>query len=231
MTAFIAYLRISTQKQQMSGLGREAQEEAVRGFIGAGDKLLATYTEIESGTNCDRPALKGALDRCRLTGATLLVAKWDRLSRNVAFLSRLMESDVPLVAADNPHATRFTLHILAAVAEHEADAISKRTIAALAAAKRRGTILGGFKGRQLTAAERAKGTALRVSKARARAGQVATVVEELRLEGSRTFREIALELNQRGVLAPRGGRWAAAQVRATLLQATSSGARKGYLPV
>ena len=189
----------------------------MRNFIGAGDTLLATYTEIESGKNCDRPQLKAALDRCRLTGATLLVAKWDRLSRNVAFLSRLMESDVPLVAADNPHATRFTLHILAAVAEHEAEAISKRTTAALAAAKRRGTTLGGFKGRHLTAAERAQGTAVRVAKAKARASQVAPVIEELRTSGARTLRELASGLNERGILAPRGGLWAAAQVRATLV--------------
>lgn len=177
MTAFIAYLRLSTRKQNLSGLGEAAQKEAVRRFVGVKDTLLATYTEIESGKNCNRPQLRAALDRCRLTGATLLVAKWDRLSRNVAFLSRLMESDVPLVAADNPHATRFTLHILAAVAEHEADAISKRTKAALAAARRRGTILGGFKGRHLTAAERAQGTAVRVAKAKDRASQVAPVID------------------------------------------------------
>jgi DNA invertase Pin-like site-specific DNA recombinase len=217
MTAFIAYLRVSTQKQGDSGLGLEAQKDAVRRFITTGDVLLATFTEIESGKNCNRPQLKQAIDRCRLTGATLLVAKWDRLSRNVAFLSRLMESDVPLLAADNPHATRFTLHILAAVAEHEAEAISKRTKAALAAAKARGQKLGGWRGRHLTHIDRRLGTAVRVAKAKARATQVAPVIGELRNSGARTLQALASGLNERCILAPRGGRWAASQVRATLL--------------
>jgi DNA invertase Pin-like site-specific DNA recombinase len=217
MTAFIAYLRVSTQKQGDSGLGLDAQKEAVRLFLGKSDLLQATFTEVESGKNCNRPQLKAAIDRCRLTGATLLVAKWDRLSRNVAFLSKLMETDVSLVAADNPHATRFTLHILAAVAEHEADAISKRTKAALAAAKARGKKLGGWRGRHLTRAERRLGTAVRVAKAKTRAAQVAPVIDELRTSGARTLRELASGLNERGILASRGGRWSASQVRATLL--------------
>jgi DNA invertase Pin-like site-specific DNA recombinase len=217
MTAFIAYLRVSTQKQGQSGLGLDAQKEVVRRFLGRCDTLLATFTEVESGKNCNRPRLKQAIDRCRLTGATLLVAKWDKLSRNVAFLSKLMESDVALVAADNPHATRFTLHILAAVAEHEADAISKRTKAALAAAKARGKKLGGWRGRHLTCADRRSGTAARVARARARADQVAPAIDGLQASGARTLREIAAGLNERGILAPRGGRWAASQVRATLL--------------
>ena len=217
MTAFVAYLRVSTQKQGESGLGLDAQRESVRRFLGTNDVLLATFTEVESGKNCNRPQLKSAIDRCRLTGATLLVAKWDRLSRNVAFLSRLMESDVPLLAADNPHATRFTLHILAAVAEHEADAISKRTKAALAAAKARGKKLGGWRGRHLTRAERRLGTSVRVAEAKARAAQVAPVIDELQNSGARTLQALASGLNERGILAPRGGRWAASQVRATLL--------------
>jgi DNA invertase Pin-like site-specific DNA recombinase len=135
----------------------------------------------------------------------------------VAFLAKLMESDVPLVAADNPHATRFTLHILAAVAEYEADAISKRTKAALAAAKARGIRLGGWRGRHLTRAERRFGTTVRVAKAKARATQVAPVIDELRNSGARTLQALASGLNERGILAPRGGRWSASQVRATLL--------------
>ena len=198
-------------------MGLAAQNEAVRLFLGKSDLLQATLTEVESGKNCNRPQLKAAIDRCRLTGATLLVAKWDRLSRNVAFLSKLMETDVPLVAADNPHATRFTLHILAAVAEHEADAISKRTKAALAAAKARGKKLGGWRGRHLTLAERRSGTAVRVAKAKTRAAQVAPVIDELRASGASTLRELAAALNERGILASRGGRWSASQVRATLL--------------
>ena len=217
MTAFLAYLRVSTRKQGQSGLGLDAQKEAVKRFLNSGDTLIATYTEVESGKNNSRPQLAAAMDHCRLTGATLLIAKFDRLARNVAFLAKLMEGDVPLVAADNPHATRFTLHILAAVAEHEADAISKRTKAALAAAKGRGKRLGGWRGRHLTRIERGLGTAVRVAKAKTRAAQVAPVIGELRASGARTLRDLARGLNERGILAPRGGGWAASQVRATLL--------------
>ena len=127
-----------------------------------------------------------------------------------------MDSDVPFVAADNPHATRFTLHILAAVAEHEAQAISERTKAALAAAKARGKVLGGWRGRNLTAAERAQGTAARVAKARARALHVKPVLDELRGERRKTLKEMADGLNERGIRAPRGGRWVASQVQAVL---------------
>ena len=123
---------------------------------------------------------------------------------------------MPFVAADNPHATRFTLHILAAVAEHEAQAISERTKAALAAAKARGKKLGGWRGRSLTATERELGTAARVAKAKARARQIMPVLDELRATGSTTLRRLADGLNERGIRAPRGGRWAASQVHAVL---------------
>jgi hypothetical protein len=119
----------------------------VRAYLDGGCwRLTGEHTEIESGKLRDRPQLRAALEQCRLTGATLVIAKLDRLSRNVAFLAQLMDdSDVPFVAVDNPHAIRFTLHILAAVAEHEAAQISKRTRDALAAAKARGKRLGGWR--------------------------------------------------------------------------------------
>lgn len=216
MSAYIAHLRVSTRKQGQSGLGLEAQREAVRRFITTADAIVAEYVEVESGRNADRPQLKAALERCRLTGAILLIAKLDRLSRKVSFLSSLMDSGVSFLAADNPHATRFTLHILAAVAEHETAAISERTKAALAAAKARGKKLGGWRGRNLSAAERALGTAARVRKAKARAKQLEPVLDELRATGSTTLRRLADGLNERGIRAPRGGRWAASQVHAVL---------------
>ncbi len=216
MTEYISYYRVSTQKQVKSGLGLDAQREAVCRFVAISDSISEEYVEIELGRNAERPQLKAAIGRCRLTGATLLIAKLDRLSRKVSFLSALMDGDVPFVAADNPNATRFTLHILAAVAEHEALAISERTKAALAAAKARGQKLGGWRGRNLTASERALGTAARVAKAKTRAMQIEPVLDELRTAGGRTLRELANGLNQRGIRAPRGGRWAASQVRSVL---------------
>src|SRR3954462_14887614 len=140
---FVAYYRVSTDKQGKSGLGLEAQREAVQSYLNGGSwTLAAAVTEVESGKRNDRPELDRALGLCRLYGATLVVAKLDRLARNVAFISKLMESGVDFVALDLPQANRLTVHILAAVAEHEAAMISQRTKAALAAAKARGIKLG-----------------------------------------------------------------------------------------
>ena len=140
--SFISYIRVSTARQGRSGLGLDAQREAIRLHIGAG-KIAAEFVEIESGKSADnRPQLAAALAACKLRGATLVIAKLDRLSRNVAFIATMMDSGVDFVAVDFPQANRLTLHILAAVAEHEREAISARTIAALAAAKRRGIVLG-----------------------------------------------------------------------------------------
>src|SRR5712692_11134175 len=142
-TAVIGYLRVSTKGQGESGLGIEAQRSAVEAYCKqAGATFNMCYTEVESGKLADRPELARALAHARRSKATLVVAKLDRLARNVAFLSALMDSRAPFVACDNPHANRLTLHILAAVAEAEAVAISQRTKAALQAAKARGTLLG-----------------------------------------------------------------------------------------
>src|SRR5579862_7716530 len=133
---FIAYYRVSTEKQGQSGLGLDAQRKAVADYLNGGQwALLAEYTEVESGKRADRPQLLAALAHAKATGATLIVAKLDRLSRNVAFIAALMESGVEFTAADMPMANRLTVHVLAAVAEHEREAISARTKAALAAAK------------------------------------------------------------------------------------------------
>src|SRR5712671_6423852 len=147
MAAFVAYFRVSTDKQGASGLGLEAQREAVARYVaGAAGVIVAEFQEIESGKRNDRPQIAAALAACRLRRATLIIAKLDRLARNVHFISSLMESGVEFVAVDFPQANRLTVHILAAVAEHEATMISARTKAALAAAKARGVKLGGQRG-------------------------------------------------------------------------------------
>jgi DNA invertase Pin-like site-specific DNA recombinase len=141
---FVSYLRVSTQKQGKSGLGIEAQRAAVNGYLNGGDwQLIEECTEIESGKRSDRPVLARALALCRVHLATLVIAKLDRLARDVHFVSGLMKAGVQFVAVDMPLANPLTIHILAAVAEAEAKAISERTKAALAAAKARGTKLGG----------------------------------------------------------------------------------------
>src|SRR6266851_986624 len=140
---FVSYLRVSTARQGISGLGLEAQREAVARYLNGGSwALVQEVVEVESGKRNDRPAIAEALRLCRLHRATLIIAKLDRLARNVHFISSLMESGVEFIAVDFPQANRLTVHILAAVAEHERELISQRTKAALAAAKARGVKLG-----------------------------------------------------------------------------------------
>ena len=218
---WVAYYRVSTTKQGASGLGLEAQREAVAGHLNGGDwRLAAEFTEIESGKKNDRPELAEALATCRRIGATLIIAKLDRLARNVAFVSNLMEAGVEFVAVDFPTANRLTIHILAAVAEHEAAMTSTRTKAALAAAKARGTKLGTP---NLTDDARAKGreAARKVleGRAAARAADLAPVVAEIKASGRTSLRAIAAELDARGIPAPRGGNWTAPAVM-RLLSAT-----------
>src|SRR5918911_4494153 len=144
---FVSYLRVSTDRQGKSGLGLEAQRKAVEDYLNSGSRILvAEFMEVESGKHDARPKLAEALAMCRRCGATLIIAKLDRLARNIAFISNLMESGVEFVAADFSQANRLTVHILAAVAEHEAEAISRRTKKALAAAKARGVELGSNRG-------------------------------------------------------------------------------------
>jgi DNA invertase Pin-like site-specific DNA recombinase len=140
---FIAYYRVSTDKQGKSGLGLAAQRKAVADYLNGGSwELIGEFTEVESGKRDDRPQLERAIAACKKHRARLIIAKLDRLSRNLAFIATLMERKVDFICCDNPHATKFNLHILAAVAEFERDAISKRTVEALAAAKARGKTLG-----------------------------------------------------------------------------------------
>ncbi len=212
MRNLIAYYRVSSKRQGRSGLGLEAQQAAVAEYARQhGAKVLAGYTEVESGKRSDRPELAKAIAHAKRARATLVVAKLDRLARNVAFTSKLMDSGVDFVCCDNPHANRLTIHILAAVAEDEARRISERTKSALAAAKRRGTKLGGSNPncRNLTKAARKRG---------AKAGGLAVkqladeAYEDMRdffaqMRPALSYQQIATVLNLRGELTRRGKPW------------------------
>lgn len=214
MTAFVAYCRVSTSKQGKSGLGLEAQLEAVTTFLKPSDVLLQPpYVEVESGRKHDRPKLSAALDLCRKTGATLLIAKLDRLARNVAFIANLLESGVPFVAVDMPHADPFRLHIEAAIAEDEARKIATRTRAALQAAKARGVVLGGYRGVLPTDADRAKASEAVKARANQAAHSVLPLLEQLREQGATSLNALAGKLNELGYTTPRGGQWTATAVK------------------
>jgi DNA invertase Pin-like site-specific DNA recombinase len=217
---FVAYYRVSTPKQGASGLGLEAQRTAVEEHLNGGRwKLVGEFKEIESGKKNDRPALAKALAACRVHGATLIIAKLDQLARNVAFISNLMEAGVEFEAVDFPQANRLTVHILAAVAEHEAAMISARTKAALAAAKKRGVKLGGDRA-GIIASQSPKGVKasmkVRREKAQKRAADLLPEIEAIRAEGVTSLRQIAEALTERGIPAPRGGAWQAVQVQRAL---------------
>jgi predicted site-specific integrase-resolvase len=237
---FVAYYRVSTEKQGRSGLGLEAQQEAVRSYLNGGAwTLVAEVVEVESGKKNDRPRLAEALRLCRLHGAVLIIAKLDRLARNVAFISNLMESGVEFTAVDFPQANRLTVHILAAVAEHEREMISKRTKDALASKRAfyarltdqekaelrlrgKATQLGGNRGKvHLVARKGALASAvIRSTKAKRRAADVAPIVHELQAAGA-SLRKVAAALNDRHIPTARGSRWTATQVMRVLDQAGS----------
>jgi DNA invertase Pin-like site-specific DNA recombinase len=207
---FVTYCRVSTDQQGRSGLGLEAQREAVACYLNGGDwRLMGEFVEVESGKRADRPALLKALAACKRHKATLVVAKLDRLSRSVAFLSALMESGAEFVAVDNPHANKLMVHMLAAFAEHERDQISARTKAALAAAKARGTKLGNPR-----IAEAREGAVAALQGAADRhAANVLPVIRAIQQSGMTTLRDGANALNARGVQTARGGEWHATTVK------------------
>src|SRR5271156_1088024 len=202
---FISYLRVSTARQGVSGLGLEAQRESVASYLNGGRwALVREVVEIESGKRNDRPAIAEALRLCRLHRATLIIAKLDRLARNVHFISSLMESGVEFVAVDFPQANRLTVHILAAVAEHEASMISARTKAALAAAKARGVRLGGQRGSlsrmgRMAFKGNATSAAVRGASAAKRNEDLLPVIDDIRAAGCTTPQQIANALNDRGI--------------------------------
>jgi len=219
---FVSYLRVSTAKQGKSGLGEEAQRKAVSEYLNGGQwTLVQEFKEIESGKRSDRPELAKALALCRLRRATLLVAKLDRLARNVAFISALMESGVKFVAVDLPQANELTVHIMAAMAEYEAKAISARTKAALAAAKARGKVLGGLRWDITQVGQQGRKAALesRQEKAGKYHADVLPLIEDKQRQGATSLRAIADALNAEGTPAPRGGQWSAVQVKRVLARA------------
>ncbi|ETW98541.1 recombinase family protein [Candidatus Entotheonella palauensis] len=212
-TDCIAYYRVSTDRQGRSGLGLEAQQQAVRDFLAGREELIESFTEIESGRKNDRPQLTAALDACRRHKATLVIAKLDRLARNVYFISGLMESGVEFVAVDMPEANRLTIHILAAVAEHEREMISQRTKVALKAAKARGVKLGS--------PEPSRGAAIRTQVLQEKADRFAAnmlpIIHDLQAQGITGYRAIARALNARGIKTANGRQWYATTVK-NLLQ-------------
>jgi DNA invertase Pin-like site-specific DNA recombinase len=227
---YVAYYRVSTAKQGKSGLGLEAQEAAALAFIGgkgSDAKLLASFTEVESGKSADRPELAKAMEHARLTGATLLIAKLDRLSRDAHFLLGLQKAGVEFTAADMPHADKFTVGIMAMVAQKEREAISQRTKEALAAAKARGQKLGNPNG-AVHLRRFGNGLAVNAIKAKAqdRATGLAATLAELRAEGITSANAIATTLNARNYATPRGGRWTARSVLNVVRRFDRDGSRR-----
>jgi DNA invertase Pin-like site-specific DNA recombinase len=235
---FVCYYRVSTARQGKSGLGLEAQRQAVATYLNGGDwSIVAEFTEVESGKRSDRPALDQALAAARLHRASLVVSKVDRLTRSVAFLSRLLEAGVDVRFADLPQiegATgRFLLQQMVAVAELEAGMISKRTKDALAAAVKRGKKLGGrrrkiigkdAKGKPIygdvangSPKARVRGTAVLGQRADARAADIGPTIKSLQAAGATSLRAIAAKLNEAGIPTSRGGgTWSAVQVARVL---------------
>lgn len=220
---FVAYYRVSTDRQGRSGLGLDAQRAAVaRQAATAGGAVLAAFEEVESGRRGDRPQLAAALAECRARRAVLLIAKLDRLARDAHFLLGLEKAGVEFVAADMPHANRLTVGIMALVAEEEARMTSARTRAALAAAKARGVRLGNPQLRPGDAETAAGARATWSAAAASRAARVMPYIDAARRAGATTLQELADALTARGIRTPRGGeRWRPWQVRRVLGKAVS----------
>lgn len=216
----VAYTRVSTDRQGRSGLGLDAQRAAIAAFAAEGHQIVADYTEVESGRDNGRPELAKALHRAKVTGATLVIAKLDRLSRNAAFLMNLQESGVRFIAADMATATELTVGIMALVAQEEAKAISRRTKDALTAAKARGQRLGNPNGAD--ALRRAgKGNAASVAAIKHNADAHAAVLRDIVLDLRRrglTLAAMADRLTADGIKTARGGQWTATAVRNVLLR-------------
>lgn len=213
----VGYIRVSTRKQGASGLGLEAQQTAIEAFCRQRDAtLLQTFTEVESGKDNARPQLAQALHLAKVTGATVVIAKLDRLSRNAAFLLTLRDSGARFIAADMPDANEMTVGIMAVVAEHERQAISKRTAEALKASKARGKRLGNPNGANaLRRAQKGNGASVQSIKSAAQrhAEDLRPVIANLQAEGLTSLGAIADALNNRSMLTPRGGQWHKSSVR------------------
>lgn len=215
---YVAYYRVSTERQGRSGLGLEAQKAAVAQFLRSTDGTLrAEFVEVQSGKDNDRPKLAEALKLCKLTRSTLLLSKLDRLSRNASFLLSLRDSGVRFVAADLPDANELTVGLLAVIAQGERQAISDRTRAALAAAKARGVKLGNPHLKPGTAEGAAAASQAAAEQARRRAEDLREVIDDARAQGRASLRAIAAHLNGLGIPTPRGKEWTAASVRQVLM--------------
>ena len=207
---YVAYLRVSTARQGITGLGIDAQRSAVLQLArNAGAELVAEYTEVESGSRDDRPQLKAALAQCRRQKATLVIARLDRLTRNARFLLELRDSTIEFVAADAPHMDKFSVGVMALVAERERDLISIRTKEALAAARRRGVRLGNPRLAETASGLGNAAIAIRVD---AFDANVTPIVRSIQSAGVTTLLGLASALNARGVKTRRGGQWYAASV-------------------
>lgn len=231
MTSYVGYARVSTESQGRSGLGLEAQEATIRRHLRDQDTLLIPImVEVESGKRSDRPILRKALDRCRMMGATLLVAKLDRLARNRDFVAQVLRSGVPVEFCDLPASKgatgTFLLGVMAEVAQLEAGLIGERTKAALAAARARGVALGGDRGHRHSAEDARRygeaGGAVRRDQANRTAQAAVDMIREVQAQnGVSSFQATARLLNEYGARAPRGGSWTATAVRRALLRAAA----------
>ena len=212
--SYVAYLRQSTMKQQLSGLGIEAQREIIHNYIK--DKtLIAEYVETESGKKSDRPQLMEALALCRKTNSILIVAKLDRLSRNVAFTSRLLESDVEIVFCDFPQANRLILHIISSIAEYEANLISQRTRQSLQAKKNRGVKLG-MASNLMSKHRQAIENSCKTNRAKAEKNpnnRRAIALLRTLIPQNLSLTEMTILLNEQGFTAPNGGKFQITQVK------------------
>ena len=205
MTKYVAYLRVSTQKQGYSGLGLEAQREIIHNYLH--DKIpISEYVEVESGRKSDRPKLKEALSQCRKEGAILIVAKLDRLARSVSFLSSLLESDVEIVFCDFPQANKMVLHIISAISQYEAELTAARTKAALQAKKARGFRLGNPE-HLLDKHEEAIQNSIKTCKAKAGSNpnnKRAIALLRTLVKEEHTYQEMAEILNREGFVSSQG---------------------------
>jgi len=219
---FVGYIRVSTAMQGRSGLGIEAQRKAIVDYLNGGNwELIAEFVEVESGKKDERIELQKAFNRCKMTGATLVIAKLDRLSRDSHFIGSIMKSGIEFVAVDMPAANKFTVHILAAVAEHEREMISQRTKSALQAAKARGKALGSPQNLNSVAATKGRklGVQARVQKADTFAVETVPTIKNY-LEQGMSLNQIARELNRTNILTARGktGAWTPTAVRNVLMR-------------
>lgn len=216
MANFVGYYRVSTIGQGKSGLGLEAQKDAVEAYVDSVDgTLVGEFQEIESGGQAARPQLEAAIRLCRTRKAMLVIARLDRLARNVHFIAQLIESGVEFVAADMPTANKLTVHIIAAMAEYERDAISQRTKASLSAAKARGVKLGNPNVKKISR----QGAAASKRKADEFALRLLPTIKGHWNSGIKTYGKLAMALEATGIKTQRGGRWTPAGVRNILLRA------------